>query len=121
MGEAGMGEPGVAGLEATGVVAILLAGAGVTGFGNTGVAGWACGVAGLRIGFVGGTGECGGKLWFGGGGLWKGVNFRKNFLFRRVTRPDPSTFTWYWSYVLASTIRPVLSHLLGLFPVWFWM
>ena len=50
-----------------------------------------------------------------------GTYFRKNFLFRRVIRPEPSTRTTYWSNWRTSTTIPVLSHLVGWGPVWFWM
>ena len=45
-----------------------------------------------------------------------GRYFRKNFLFRSVTRPDPSTLTTYWSNWRTSMTLPVLSHLVGLGP-----
>ena len=42
-----------------------------------------------------------------------GRYLRRNFLFRRVTRPEPSTRTTYWSNWRTSTMIPVLSHLVG--------
>ena len=45
-----------------------------------------------------------------------GVSLLKNFLFRKVSLPVPSTLTRYWSKSLHSMIVPVLSHLLGEFP-----
>ena len=50
-----------------------------------------------------------------------GRNLRKNFLLRKVTRPEPSTLTTYWSNWRTSTTIPVLSHLVGWGPVWFWI
>ena len=52
-------------------------------------------------------------------GMLMGVYFRKNFLFLSVVRPVPSTLTKYWSCGLVSKTVPVLSHLLGLGPLWF--
>lgn len=46
---------------------------------------------------------------------------RRNRLLRCVSRPDPSTFTTYWSCGHFSIMVPVLSHRLGALPVWFWM
>ena len=42
-----------------------------------------------------------------------GVNFRRNLLFRTVSRLDPLIFTTYWSCDLMSTTMPDLSHLVG--------
>ena len=50
-----------------------------------------------------------------------GVNFRRNLRLRNVMRPEPSTRIAYWSCCRTSTTFPVLSHLRGLLPVWFWM
>ena len=55
----------------------------------------------------------------GGSGEVIGVNFRRKRRLRSVTRPDPSTLTWYWSCCLTSTTVPVWSHLFGSCPVWF--
>ena len=60
-----------------------------------------------------------GGVGWGGAGRG-GVYFLRNFLFLRVTLPDPSTRTTYWSNWRTSTTRPVLSHFLGNCPVWFW-
>ena len=49
-----------------------------------------------------------------------GVYFLRYFLLQRVTRPEPSTRTTYWSNCRTSTTMPVLSHLVGWGPVWFW-
>ena len=46
-----------------------------------------------------------------------GVNFLRNFLFLRVSLPDPSTLMEYWSYCLTSTTIPDFSHLRGWLPV----
>ena len=40
-------------------------------------------------------------------------NFRRNFRFRRVTLPDPSTLTAYWSNCFTSITKPVRSHCSG--------
>ena len=45
--------------------------------------------------------------------FWYGVIFFKNFLFRSVILPEPSTLTIYWSCSLTSTTTPVMSHLDG--------
>ena len=42
---------------------------------------------------------------------------RRNFLLRRVTLPDPSTRTTYWSNWRTSITTPVLSHFVGYGPV----
>merc|ERR1711911_300511 len=34
--------------------------------------------------------------------------------------PEPSTLTMYWSLSLTSTTTPVMSHLEGWLPTWFW-
>lgn len=52
-------------------------------------------------------------------GCFTGMNFLRNFLFLRVLRPDPSVFTTYWSNCFTSVMRPVLSHFVGNWPVWF--
>ena len=39
----------------------------------------------------------------GGSGGVIGVNFRRKRRLRSVTRPDPSTLTWYWSCCFTST------------------
>ena len=57
----------------------------------------------------------------GGSGEVHGVNFLRKRRLRSVMRPDPSTLTWYWSCCLTSTTVPVLPHLFGCCPVWFWM
>ena len=54
-------------------------------------------------------------------GEWTGVYLRRNFLFRSVTLPDPSTRTTYRSNWRTSITQPVLSHLSGVGPVWFWI
>ena len=70
---------------------------------------------------------CDGKTVLGPGARASGARgttgryLRRNFLFRRVTRPEPSTRTTYWSNWCTSTTIPVLSHLVGWGPVWFWM
>ena len=51
-------------------------------------------------------------VWRGGRGI-TGTYFLRNFLFRSVIRPEPSTLTTYWSNWRTSTTEPVLSHLLG--------
>ena len=50
-----------------------------------------------------------------------GENFRRNLLFRHVTRPVPSTLTQYWSWGRTSVTVPVLSQRWGLVPTWFCM
>ena len=50
-----------------------------------------------------------------------GRNFRRNLLFLKVTLPEPSTFTLYWSCAPTSTTIPVRSHFLEWWPSWFWM
>ena len=50
-----------------------------------------------------------------------GWNLRRYFLLPNVSLPVPSTLTAYWSLPLTWTTRPVLSHLRGKRPVWFWM
>ena len=45
-----------------------------------------------------------------------GINCRRNFRLRRVTRPDPSTRIAYWSNCLTAMTTPVLSHLRGCGP-----
>ena len=59
------------------------------------------------------------SIWRGCLGSITGMNFRRNFLFRRVTLPDPSIRTTYWSNWRTSTV-PVLSHRFGSGPLWFW-
>ena len=39
---------------------------------------------------------------------------------RKVSLPEPSTFTRYWSCPGVSTTTPDLSHLVGFAPCWFW-
>ena len=74
----------------------------------------------------GGTGVCGsrapakGAACIGARGT-TGVNFLRNRLFRKVTRPEPSTRMTYWSNCLTSMTTPVLSHFIGWGPVWFWI
>lgn len=48
-----------------------------------------------------------------------GIHFLRNFLFRMVTLPAPSSLTTYWSNRRTSIIVPVLSYLRGCGPVWF--
>ena len=48
-----------------------------------------------------------------------GTNRRRNFLFRSVRRPEPSTLTKYWSNCRTSTTTPVRSHLRYSVPIWF--
>ena len=50
-----------------------------------------------------------------------GLYLCRKRLFCSVTRPAPSTLTLYWSCGWASTTMPVLSHLVGCGPVWFWI
>ena len=57
----------------------------------------------------------------GGGDLCSGANFLRNFRLRNVVRPDPSTLITYWSNCRTSVTFPVLSHFVGLGPVWFWI
>ena len=45
--------------------------------------------------------------------------WRRCFLLRSVTRPDPSTRMTYWSYCRTSTTIPVRSHLVGCGPTRF--
>ena len=86
----------------------------------------ACGAVGNGSGCWGltasltGMAGCALKSSIRGGVGYTGVYFRRNFLFLRVTLPDPSTRTTYWSNWQTSTTRPVLSHFLGNCPVWFW-
>ena len=61
------------------------------------------------------------KTDLGGGVASAGQNFRRNFLLRRLGRFDPCVFIRYWSNWRTSTTLPVLSHLRGYGPVWFWM
>ena len=51
--------------------------------------------------------------------LLTGLNFLRCLLIRNVVRPEPSTFTKYWSYSLHSMTFPFLSHLRGWLPVKF--
>ena len=53
------------------------------------------------------------------GAFGTGLNFLRCFLFRNVVRPEPSTFTKYWSYSFYSMTFPVLSHLRGWLPIKF--
>ena len=48
-------------------------------------------------------------------------NFLRNFKFRRVTLTDLSTLTRYCLNCLILITKPVLSHLCGLGPIWFWI
>ena len=73
-GITGGGGPGVTGVE----------GPGVTGGEGPGVMGG----AGVRVGI-------GEAVDDGVGSLRKGVNFLRNFLFRKVALPEPSTLTTY--------------------------
>ena len=50
-----------------------------------------------------------------------GVRHLTNLLFLMVTLLDPSTLIRTWEWGLFSRTIPLLSHLIGLFPVWFWM
>ena len=52
-----------------------------------------------------------------GGGVCTGTYLLKNFRLRRVVLPDPSTRTTYWSNWRTSIMTPVLSHLVGCWPV----
>ena len=57
-------------------------------------------------------------------GMWSTTilsSFRGNFRFRRVTLPDLSTLTAYWSNCFTSITKPVRSHRSGWLPVWFWI
>ena len=56
-----------------------------------------------------------------GGLVCTGMYFLRNFRFRVVILPEPSTRTTYWSNWRTSITMPVLSHLVGYGPVWFWM
>ena len=55
----------------------------------------------------------------GGGAGYTGTYCLRNFLFRSVTLPEPSTRITYWSNCRTSTTTPVLSHLRGWGPIWF--
>ena len=50
-----------------------------------------------------------------------GLNALRKRLFLLVSRPEPSTLMTYWSCSAASITVPVRCHLVGLFPVWFWI
>ncbi len=52
-------------------------------------------------------------LWLGTWCVMTGTYFWRNFRFRSVTRPEPSTCITYWSNWRISTPIPVLSHLVG--------
>ena len=66
-------------------------------------------------------------VWTGPGAIIRGalgttgVYCRRNLRLRNVMRPDPSTLTTYWLNWRTSMMMPVLSHLVGCGPVWFWM
>jgi len=85
-----------------------------------GSAGFLC--DGGRLGSVSGTGSAGTAT--GSTGFIMlcayGVSFLRNLLFLSVSLPDPSTLTTYWSWSLSSTTTPVMSHLDGWLPTWFW-
>ena len=62
--------------------------------------GQACGVgcgSTSSGGPVGGALDMSRSMARGGGVVTMGVNTRRNLRLRRVTRPDPSVFTRYWS------------------------
>ena len=50
-----------------------------------------------------------------------GTYFLRNLQLRRVTLPEPSMCVTYWSNWRTSMTTPVLSHLVGLGPDWFWI
>merc|ERR1712055_1023355 len=50
-----------------------------------------------------------------------GLSSLMNRLFLRVRRLEPSTLIRTWECGLFSNTTPVLSHLVGLLPVWFWI
>ena len=54
------------------------------------------------------------------GSTWRGVVGRRNFLFLRLSLPDPSIRMVYCLCGRVSITIPVLSHLRGFGPVWFW-
>ena len=54
-------------------------------------------------------------------GSWTGTYYRRNFLLRSVTLPEPSTLTTYWLNCRTSMMTPVLSHFLAYGPTWFCM
>ena len=56
-----------------------------------------------------------------GGCCLAGTKLLRKRLLRIVCLPDPSTRMAYWWKSSTSTTTPVLSHLLGRGPVWFWM
>ena len=53
------------------------------------------------------------------GSLMKGEQCLRYLLLRRVHCPEPSMRMRYWSWGRTSVTSPVLSHLVGWFPVWF--
>ena len=89
------------------------------GRGDTGSAGWV-GVSGSMGdgGMVVARGMTDGELIKGALAIC-GVYWRRCFLLRSVTRPDPSTRMTYWSYCRTSTTIPVRSHLVGCGPTRF--
>jgi hypothetical protein len=54
-------------------------------------------------------------------GWWTGIYFLRNFLFLSVCLPEPSILMRYWWNWRTSMTMPVLSHLLGWLPDWFWI
>ena len=52
---------------------------------------------------------------------WNGVYTRRNFRLRSGARPELSNLTTHWSYCRTSISKPVLFHLFGSCPVWFWI
>ena len=79
---------------------------------------------GMGVGSLSGGLGASGSGKNGGGGtssVWRGVYRRRKRRFLVVRRPDPSVLTEYWWYCSTSTTVPVLSHLVGWRPVWFWI
>ena len=80
-------------------------GAGVAGLGEAGVVGLGVETLGGGVAVLGEVGKSAGTLvWstdvmgvesWNFGPTWNGINFRRNFLFLNVARPDPSTLMTY--------------------------
>ena len=56
-----------------------------------------------------------------GGGVCTGTYWHRNLQLHRVTLPEPSIRTLYWSNCQTSITTSFLSHLVGCGPVWFWI
>ena len=56
-----------------------------------------------------------------GGAVCTGTYFNKTLQLQRVILPEPLTQTTYWSNCHTSIMTPVLSHVVGHGPVWFWI